>query len=71
MATPYFSIIITTHQRPTLLARALASVRASSFKDHEMIVVADVLDAPQDAAVMARVQAEVKQLTTAFPVYGK
>jgi glycosyltransferase involved in cell wall biosynthesis len=45
MATPYFSIIITTHQRPTLLARALASVRANSFDDHEMIVVADTLDA--------------------------
>jgi len=45
MATPYFSIIVTTHQRPQLLARALASVRANSFTDHEMIVGADVLDA--------------------------
>ena len=45
MATPYFSIIITTHQRPTLLARALASVRANRFSDHEMVVVADTLDA--------------------------
>jgi glycine hydroxymethyltransferase len=33
--------------------------------------VADVLDAPNDEAVMARVQAEVKQLTSAFPVYGQ
>jgi len=45
MATPYFSIIITTHQRPKLLARALASVRANRFNDHEMVVVADTLDA--------------------------
>jgi glycosyltransferase involved in cell wall biosynthesis len=45
MATPYFSIIITTHQRPTLLRRALSSVRANGFTDHEMVVVADTLDA--------------------------
>ena len=45
MATPYFSIIVTTHQRPQLLARALTSVRANSLHDHEIIVVADTLDA--------------------------
>jgi hypothetical protein len=28
-----------------------------------------VLDAPQDAANLERVRAEVKKLTTAFPVY--
>lgn len=44
MATPYFSIIVTTHERPTLLDRALSSVRANSFTDHEMIVVADTMD---------------------------
>jgi len=45
MATPYFSVIVTTHQRPLLLARALASVRANGFRDYEIIVVADTLDA--------------------------
>lgn len=45
MATPYFSIIVTTHQRPALLARALTSVRANTLQDHEIIVVADMLDA--------------------------
>ena len=45
MATPFFSIIVTTHQRPALLARALTSVRANSLQDHEIIVVADTLDA--------------------------
>jgi hypothetical protein len=30
-----------------------------------------VLDAPNDDTLIARVQAEVKKLTTAFPVYGK
>jgi glycine hydroxymethyltransferase len=34
-------------------------------------LVADVLDAPNDEAVIARVQAEVAKLTAAFPVYGK
>jgi glycine hydroxymethyltransferase len=33
-------------------------------------LIADVLDAPNDEAVIARVVAEVKKLTTQFPVYG-
>jgi len=33
-------------------------------------LIADVLDAPADAAVMARVQEAVAKLTRAFPVYG-
>src|SRR5487761_2005828 len=33
-------------------------------------LIADILDAPNDAAVTARVVAEVKKLTTQFPVYG-
>jgi glycine hydroxymethyltransferase len=33
-------------------------------------LIADVLDAPNDDAVIARVTAEVKKLTTQFPVYG-
>ena len=45
MATPYFSIIVTTHQRPALLARALKSVRVNTLHDYEIIVVADSLDA--------------------------
>jgi glycosyltransferase involved in cell wall biosynthesis len=44
MASPYFSIIVTTHQRPHLLARALKSVRANTLQDHEVIVIADTLD---------------------------
>src|SRR5487761_2103982 len=34
-------------------------------------LIADILDAPNDAAVTARVVAEVKKLTTQFPVYGE
>jgi glycine hydroxymethyltransferase len=33
-------------------------------------LIADVLDAPTDEAVAARVVAQVKLLTTQFPVYG-
>jgi glycine hydroxymethyltransferase len=33
-------------------------------------LIADVLDAPNDDAVIARVAGEVKKLTTQFPVYG-
>lgn len=44
------------------------------FKEEEAIKVgnllADVLDNPNDAATIDRVKAEVKKLTSAFPVYG-
>jgi glycine hydroxymethyltransferase len=33
-------------------------------------LIADVLDAPHDEAVIANVVTEVKKLTTQFPVYG-
>lgn len=33
-------------------------------------LIADVLDHPNDAAVIERVKAQVKQLTDAYPVYG-
>jgi glycine hydroxymethyltransferase len=33
-------------------------------------LIADVLDAPNDEAVTARVVGEVKKLTAQFPVYG-
>jgi glycosyltransferase involved in cell wall biosynthesis len=38
---PMFSIIIPTRNRPALLARAIRSVLAQDFKDHEIIVVDD------------------------------
>ena len=45
------------------------------FKEAEAVKVghllADVLDNPNDAATIERVKADVKQLTDAFPVYGK
>ncbi|GBG15255.1 glycine hydroxymethyltransferase [Novimethylophilus kurashikiensis] len=44
------------------------------FKEQEAEVlanlIADVLDAPNDEAVIAKVAAEVKALTSKFPVYG-
>ena len=33
-------------------------------------LIADLLDAPEDAAVLARVTKEVEALTAKFPVYG-
>jgi glycine hydroxymethyltransferase len=34
-------------------------------------LIADVLDAPTDEVVIARVVGEVKKLTAQFPVYGE
>ncbi|MCW5599463.1 MAG: serine hydroxymethyltransferase, partial [Nitrosomonas sp.] len=34
-------------------------------------LVADVLDAPADTAVLARVAQDAKRLCTKFPVYGE
>jgi glycine hydroxymethyltransferase len=43
------------------------------FKEAEMRevanLIADVLEAPEDAAVIARVRASVEALTARFPVY--
>lgn len=53
MAMPYFSIVMATHLRAATLARALASLRAQTCTDFEVILVADALDA-DTAAVVAR-----------------
>ena len=51
-----------------------AAMTTRGFKEIEAEtlanLVADVLDAPTDDKVLARVVAEVKKLTTKFPVYG-
>jgi glycine hydroxymethyltransferase len=52
---------------PAMTTRGFKELEAEKLAH----LVADVLDAPNDEAVMTRVQAEVKKLTTAFPVYGK
>jgi glycine hydroxymethyltransferase len=52
---------------PAMTTRGFKELEAEKLAH----LVADVLDAPNDEAVMALVQAEVKKLTTAFPVYGK
>jgi glycosyltransferase involved in cell wall biosynthesis len=41
---PFFSVITATHLRSALLARNLRSLRAQTFQDFEVIVVADALD---------------------------
>lgn len=50
---PFFSIVMATHSRPATLARAIASLRAQTFADFEILLVADTLDA-ETAAVVAR-----------------
>ena len=42
-----------THQRPQTLARAIASLRAQTDADFELLLVADQLD-PETAVVAAR-----------------
>jgi len=41
---PVFSIIIATHNRPSLLDRALKSVRAQTYPHNQVIIISDVHD---------------------------
>ncbi len=51
---------------PAMTTRGFREAEAEKLAN----LIADVLDAPNDEAVIARVVAEVKVLTTKFPVYG-
>jgi glycine hydroxymethyltransferase len=51
---------------PAMTTRGFKELEAEKLGN----LIADVLDAPNDDAVIARVTAEVKKLTSAFPVYG-
>lgn len=51
---------------PAMTTRGFKEAEAEKLAN----LIADVLDAPNDDAVIARVIAEVKVLTTKFPVYG-
>jgi glycosyltransferase involved in cell wall biosynthesis len=44
--TPMFSVVITTHNRPQLLAQAIASVVTQSVSDFELLVVDDASAPP-------------------------
>jgi glycine hydroxymethyltransferase len=52
---------------PAMTTRGFKELEAEKLAH----LVADVLDAPNDEAVIGRVKAEVAKLTAAFPVYGK
>src|SRR5215831_17242003 len=41
MSLPLVSVVVPTHNRPEMLAEALASVRAQTFTDYEVIVVSN------------------------------
>ncbi len=51
---------------PAITTRGFKELEAEKLAH----LIADVLDAPQDDAVISRVAGEVKKLTTQFPVYG-
>ncbi|MFH2133846.1 MAG: serine hydroxymethyltransferase [Pseudomonadota bacterium] len=51
---------------PAMTTRGFKELEAEKLAH----LIADVLDAPTDDAVIARVVGEVKKLTAAFPVYG-
>jgi glycine hydroxymethyltransferase len=51
---------------PAMTTRGFKELEAEKLSH----LIADVLDAPNDEAVIARVIGEVKKLTTQFPVYG-
>ncbi len=52
---------------PAMTTRGFKELEAELLAN----LIADVLDAPNDEAVTARVVAEVKNLTAKFPVYGE
>ena len=43
-SAPLLSVIITTHQRPLLLKRAMASIRAQNQTDVQMVIISDEKD---------------------------
>lgn len=45
---PRFSVVIATHRRPVLLARAIASLRAQTLACHQIVVVSDTDDEATD-----------------------
>jgi glycine hydroxymethyltransferase len=51
---------------PAMTTRGFRELEAEKLSH----LIADVLDAPNDEAVINRVIGEVKKLTTQFPVYG-
>ncbi len=51
---------------PAITTRGFKEIEAERLAH----LIADVLDAPQDEAVIGRVRSEVAELTRAFPVYG-
>jgi glycine hydroxymethyltransferase len=51
---------------PAITTRGFDTTEASAIAN----LMADVLDAPEDEAVISRVAAEIKALTRRFPVYG-
>lgn len=54
--TPLFSVILTAHNRPRMLAEAVDSVLSQTFQDFELVVVDDASDPPAVAAADPRIR---------------
>ena len=54
---PLVSVVIPTRERPDLLREALASVRAQTFTNYEIVVVVNGPDNPQTPATLEAAQA--------------
>jgi glycine hydroxymethyltransferase len=52
---------------PAITTRGFKEIEAEQLSH----LIADMLDAPNDEAVIERVKDEVAKLTAKFPVYGK
>jgi glycosyltransferase involved in cell wall biosynthesis len=62
MTRPAVSVILPTHQRPAMLARAVASVLAQTWRDWELIVIENGGGAAAD--VLAQLPSDRIRLVT-------
>ncbi|WP_116127463.1 glycosyltransferase family 2 protein [Lewinella sp. IMCC34183] len=60
---PLFTVVIPTHDRPDLLLRAVASVKAQRFGDWEVIVVDDCSEQPVSLASVSGGDTRVRLVT--------
>lgn len=59
---PYFTVVLTTHNRASLLEKAIQSVLAQSFSDYELIIVNDASPDNTDQVVAEYIAPNVRYL---------
>lgn len=70
VAQPAVSVVIPTHNRPQLLARAIRSVLDQTFQDFEIIVVDDGFEKSAEAAVKDFNDPRLRYLKNGTPLGG-